>query len=148
MLFDEGQGTAVVLQLFDSAEDMRTGGEAFAAMDPGETPGKRVSVDMCELSSSAGCNKPAVPADPRIPRGRPAAARHWRASSVAPVRRPGWSPGDREPYRSAHAVCGFRIPSSGRRRRPRGAVHGHLQHPHGAGQPCEGAKLTFVHLTT
>jgi hypothetical protein len=67
MLFDEGQGTAVVLQLFDSAEDMRTGGEAFAAMDPGETPGKRVSVDMCELSSSAACNKPAVPADPRDP---------------------------------------------------------------------------------
>jgi hypothetical protein len=49
MLFDESQGTAVVLQLFDSAEDMRTGGEAFAAMDPGETPGTRASVDMCEL---------------------------------------------------------------------------------------------------
>jgi hypothetical protein len=27
---------------------MRIGGEAFAAMDPGETPGTRVSVDMCE----------------------------------------------------------------------------------------------------
>jgi hypothetical protein len=49
MLFDESQGTAVVLQLFDSAEDMRTGGEAFAAMDPGETPGTRASVDACEL---------------------------------------------------------------------------------------------------
>jgi hypothetical protein len=49
ILFDESQGTAVVLQLFDSAEDMRTGAEAFAAMDPGETPGTRVSVDMCEL---------------------------------------------------------------------------------------------------
>jgi hypothetical protein len=49
MLFDENQGTAVVLQLFDSSEDMRTGAEAFAAMDPGETPGTRVSVDMCEL---------------------------------------------------------------------------------------------------
>jgi hypothetical protein len=49
MLFDEAQGTAVVLQLFDSAEDMRTGAEGFAAMDPGETPGTRVSVDMCEL---------------------------------------------------------------------------------------------------
>jgi hypothetical protein len=48
VLFDEGQGTAVVLQLFDTAEDMRIGGEAFAAMDPGETPGTRVSVDMCE----------------------------------------------------------------------------------------------------
>jgi hypothetical protein len=49
MLFDADQGTAVVLQLFDSAEDMRTGAEGFAAMDPGETPGTRVSVDMCEL---------------------------------------------------------------------------------------------------
>jgi hypothetical protein len=49
MLFDEAQGTAVVLQLFDTAEDMRIGGEAFAAMDPGETPGTRNSVDMCEI---------------------------------------------------------------------------------------------------
>jgi hypothetical protein len=48
VLFDQAQGTAVVLQLFDTAEDMRTGGEAFAAMDPAETPGTRVSVDMCE----------------------------------------------------------------------------------------------------
>ena len=48
VLFDEKQGTAVVLQLFDTAEDMRVGGEAFAAMDPTETPGTRVSVDMCE----------------------------------------------------------------------------------------------------
>jgi hypothetical protein len=49
MLIDADQGTAVVLQLFDSAEDMRTGAEGFAAMDPGETPGTRASVDMCEL---------------------------------------------------------------------------------------------------
>jgi hypothetical protein len=49
MLFDADQGTAVVLQLFDSAEDMRTGAEGFAAMDPGETPGTRASVDMCEV---------------------------------------------------------------------------------------------------
>ncbi len=48
VLFDETQGTAVVLQFFDTAEDMRIGGEAFAAMDPGETPGTRVAVDMCE----------------------------------------------------------------------------------------------------
>lgn len=48
ILFDADQGTAVVLQLFNSAEDMRIGGEAFAAMDPSETPGTRASVDMCE----------------------------------------------------------------------------------------------------
>jgi hypothetical protein len=49
LLFDETQGTAVVLQLFDTAEDMRIGGETFAAMDPSETPGTRDSVDMCEI---------------------------------------------------------------------------------------------------
>jgi hypothetical protein len=49
ILVDEAQGTAVVLQLFDSAEDMQAGSEFFAAMDPSETPGTRVSVDMCEL---------------------------------------------------------------------------------------------------
>jgi hypothetical protein len=48
ILFDEAQGTAVVLQLFDTAEDMRVGAETFAAMDPSETPGTRASVDMCE----------------------------------------------------------------------------------------------------
>jgi len=48
LLFDEAQGTAVVLQLFDTAEDMRKGAEAFSAMDPADTPGTRVSVDMCE----------------------------------------------------------------------------------------------------
>jgi hypothetical protein len=48
ILFDEAQGTALVLQLFDTAEDMRVGGEAFAAMDPADTPGSRVSVDACE----------------------------------------------------------------------------------------------------
>jgi len=49
VLVDEAQGTAVVLQFFDSAEDMQTGAEVFAAMDPADTPGTRVSVDMCEL---------------------------------------------------------------------------------------------------
>ena len=49
ILVDEDQGTAVVLQLFDTAEDMHAGAEVFAAMDPGETPGTRASVDMCEL---------------------------------------------------------------------------------------------------
>ena len=49
LVFDESQGTAVVLQLFETAEDMRAGAEAFSAMDPGETPGTRVSVDMGEL---------------------------------------------------------------------------------------------------
>ena len=49
MVFDEAQGTAVVIQFFDNEEDLRAGGEAFAAMDPSETPGSRVSVDAGEL---------------------------------------------------------------------------------------------------
>jgi hypothetical protein len=49
VLFDESQGTAVVLQEFETQEDMETGGRVFAAMDPSDTPGTRASVDMCEL---------------------------------------------------------------------------------------------------
>jgi len=49
MLFDEAQATAVVLQSFETAENMAAGAEAFSAMDASETPGSRASVDMCEL---------------------------------------------------------------------------------------------------
>lgn len=49
LVFDEAQGTAVVLQYFDSEADLRAGAETFAAMDPSETPGSRVSVDTGEL---------------------------------------------------------------------------------------------------
>jgi hypothetical protein len=49
MLFDEQQGTAIVLQQFESAEEMRAAEEALSAMDPADTPGTRASVDRCEL---------------------------------------------------------------------------------------------------
>ena len=49
VLFDSAQETAVVLQYFESAEDMKAGGQVFSAMDSSETPGTRASVDMCEL---------------------------------------------------------------------------------------------------
>ena len=49
VLLDESQGTAVVLQFYDSGEDMQAGERAFGAMDASETPGARASVDMCEL---------------------------------------------------------------------------------------------------
>jgi hypothetical protein len=49
VLFDEAQGTAVVLQRFESAEDMEAGAKVFSEMDPSETPGTRASVDMCEV---------------------------------------------------------------------------------------------------
>lgn len=49
VLFDSAQETAVVLQYFESAEDMEAGGKVFSAMDPSETPGTRATVDMCEV---------------------------------------------------------------------------------------------------
>ena len=49
IMFDQDQGTAVVLQYFNTAEDMETGAKAFSAMDPAETPGTRASVDTCEI---------------------------------------------------------------------------------------------------
>jgi hypothetical protein len=49
MLYDEAQGTAVVLQYFATAEDMDAGAKAFSEMDAAETPGTRASVDMCEI---------------------------------------------------------------------------------------------------
>jgi hypothetical protein len=49
LVFDEAQGTAVVLQYFDNEDNLRAGADTFAAMDPSETPGSRVSVDTGEL---------------------------------------------------------------------------------------------------
>lgn len=48
-LYDQEQGTALVLQFFDTAEDLRKGEEVLDAMDASETPGTRVSVDRCEM---------------------------------------------------------------------------------------------------
>lgn len=48
LLHDEEQRTAVVLQLFETAEDMAAAEAALDAMDPSETPGTRSSVDRCE----------------------------------------------------------------------------------------------------
>jgi hypothetical protein len=49
VLLDEEQGTAVVLQSFDSMDDLKTGEEVLSAMDAGDTPGTRESVDRCEV---------------------------------------------------------------------------------------------------
>ncbi len=49
ILIDEAQGTAVVLQYFATEDDMEAGAATFAAMDASETPGRRASVDMCEI---------------------------------------------------------------------------------------------------
>lgn len=58
MLFDEAQGTAVVLQYFETAEDMDAGGKAFSATDSSDTPGTRASVDVCELKLERHCPDP------------------------------------------------------------------------------------------
>jgi hypothetical protein len=49
VLFDSAQGTAVVLQRFETAADMEAAAKVFSAMDSSETPGTRVSVDACEM---------------------------------------------------------------------------------------------------
>ena len=49
VLVDAEQRTAVVLQSFDSMEDLETGEQVFAAMDASQTPGARASVDRCEV---------------------------------------------------------------------------------------------------
>jgi hypothetical protein len=54
ILVDENQGTAVVEQYFETAEDMDVGGQAFSAMDAAQTPGTRASVDMCEMKLELG----------------------------------------------------------------------------------------------
>jgi len=51
ILLDSDQRSSVVLQFFDSAEDMRDSEAAFEAMDASETPGTRASVDRCELKA-------------------------------------------------------------------------------------------------
>ena len=50
MMSDAEHGTAVVLQYFDTADDMRASARVFEAMDASETPGTRASVDTCEVT--------------------------------------------------------------------------------------------------
>jgi hypothetical protein len=49
MLYDADQATAVVVQHFESAQDMEAADRVLGAMDPSDTPGTRVSVDACEV---------------------------------------------------------------------------------------------------
>ncbi len=49
VLYDEAQGTAVVLLFFADEEKMRAAEEVFDSMDTSDTPGTRASVDRCEL---------------------------------------------------------------------------------------------------
>lgn len=50
-LHDADQRTAVVIQLFDTADDMAEAEGPLEAMDPADTPGTRTSVDRCEITA-------------------------------------------------------------------------------------------------
>jgi hypothetical protein len=49
IVYDDSQKTAVVILFFESEEDMKSADAALQAMDPGETPGTRASVDQGEV---------------------------------------------------------------------------------------------------
>ncbi len=51
ILHDPSQRTAVVIQLFETAEAMAAAEGPLDAMDPGDTPGRRASVDRCEIKA-------------------------------------------------------------------------------------------------
>ena len=51
ILHDSEQRTAVVIQLFATADDMATAETALDAMDPSDTPGTRASIDRCEIKA-------------------------------------------------------------------------------------------------
>jgi hypothetical protein len=54
ILHDPDQRTAVVIQLFASADDMASAEAALDGMDPGDTPGTRASIDRCEIKAELG----------------------------------------------------------------------------------------------
>jgi hypothetical protein len=51
ILHDADQGTAIVIQLFQTADDMAAAEGPLEAMDPADTPGTRTSVDRCEIKA-------------------------------------------------------------------------------------------------
>jgi len=53
ILHDEDQRTAVVIQLFETAEDMAAAEGPLDSMDSGDTPGTRASIDRCEIKAEA-----------------------------------------------------------------------------------------------
>ena len=51
ILHDDDQRTAVVIQLFETAEDMAAAEGPLDSMDSSDTPGTRASVDRCEIKA-------------------------------------------------------------------------------------------------
>ncbi len=54
ILHDPDQRTAVVIQLFETADDMAAAEGPLDQMDPGDTPGTRASIDRCEIKVDRG----------------------------------------------------------------------------------------------
>lgn len=48
-VYDSGQGISLFMMSFETAEDMAAADEVMGAMDVGDTPGARASVDMGEI---------------------------------------------------------------------------------------------------
>lgn len=53
LLVNEADATAIFIGFFETEEDLRAGSEVLEAMDSGETPGTRASVDLCEVRVEA-----------------------------------------------------------------------------------------------
>ena len=51
ILHDPDQRTAVVIQLFEKADDMAAAEGPLDQIDPGDTPGTRASIDRCEIKA-------------------------------------------------------------------------------------------------
>jgi hypothetical protein len=51
ILHDQDQGTAIVIQLFETADDMAAAEAALDSMDAADTPGTRASIDRCEIKA-------------------------------------------------------------------------------------------------
>lgn len=51
ILHDADQSTAVVVQLFETSDDMAAAEAALDGMDPADTPGTRASIDRCEIKA-------------------------------------------------------------------------------------------------
>jgi hypothetical protein len=54
ILHDPDQRTAVVIQLFETANDMAAAEGPLEDMDPADTPGTRASIDRCEIKAELG----------------------------------------------------------------------------------------------
>lgn len=54
ILHDADQRTSVVIQLFETADDMSAAEGPLDQMDAGDTPGTRASIDRCEIKREVG----------------------------------------------------------------------------------------------